>query len=554
MDGVRRAFHDRVNWQCRPGAPELGCCPVNGPRGLSMLSEWAVMLDDDGPLINYYGPGKTTLTMRDGIPLTLRQETSYPVEGTVALIVEPEERAEFNLRLRIPLWSKETQVTVNGEPIDGVRPGEYLSLRRRWSRDDKVELKLDMGLRTEPGEGIRKGRVNLFRGPLLLAYDQHYNLDRVSPPTLNPVDLAAQRRPVPDETLPSWLLVEVGPAKDRVTLCDFASAGAYGTPYRSWLPATGTGPAPFYLAKPVNDQHVAPGKLLLEWGALGSLSRPVPYEQTLLLSRHPDGSDPMFEVEAEFAYYVVDLEPGRYYWQVIRRNEHGERTNKFGFQSFVVDPDVESRPLDLPPKLQMSPDGVVASSKLDGNGAPTFGQLLVSRNVAPAEDRHGDKSGAVAFNGQDSKISYKLAYFPSDNYSATCWFYLESYPKALYEQIVSAWCPGEDPLRITVEGKELHARIAGFDTGGTRRVKVDLERWIHVAAVKEGGQLTFYVDGKLIGSTAAPASVFSRSTEIAIGANPLYSGHEYLHGRIDDFSFYARALTADEVRQAFEGR
>ena len=164
---------------------------------------------------------------------------------------------------------------------------------------------------------------------------------------------------------------------------------------------------------------MAPGKLLLKWGALGSPSRPVPYEQTLLLSRHPDGYDPVVEVEAEFAYHVVDLEPGLYYWQVIPRNEHGERANEFGFQSFVVDSNVESRPLDLPPKLQVSTNGVVASSKLDGDGAPTFGQLLVSRKVAPAEDRHGNKSGAVAFNGQDSKISYKLAYFPSDNYSAT---------------------------------------------------------------------------------------------------------------------------------------
>jgi hyaluronoglucosaminidase len=139
------------------------------------------------------------------------------------------------------------------------------------------------------------------------------------------------------------------------------------------------------------------------------------------------------------------------------------------------------------------------------------------------------------------------------DYTATCWFYLESYPKEHYEQVLSAWCPGEDPLRITIEGEELFARIEGFGTGGTPRVRVELGRWVHAAAVKEGAQLTLYVDGVSVGSTAAPAEVLSRSTEIAIGANPLYTGHEYLRGRVDDLHFYARALSAEEVQSAFAG-
>jgi hypothetical protein len=394
--------------------------------------------------------------------------------------------------------------------------------------------------------------MSLFRGPLLLACDQHYNRpDRESPPTLDPRNLNARILPIPDETLPPWTLVEVGPEDERVTLCDFASAGAYGTFYWSWLPATALGPGPFHLGRPVEGQRVAPGPVLLEWGGLG-LPRPVRYEQTLALSRRPEGRDPVQEANVGFAYHVLNLEPGTYYWQVTRRNAHGERTNELGFQSFVVDPEIIPQPLDLPPKLPVDENGVVVASRLDGDGTPTFGELLGSRNVTPAEDRHGHPAGAVAFNGQDSRISYRLAYFPPDDYSAMCWFYLEGYPQENYEQIVSAWCPGEDPLRITIEGQEVFARIEGFGTGGTPRVGVDLRRWIHVAAVKEGAQLTLYVDGKVIGATAAPAEVLSRSTEIALGANPLYPGHEYLHGRIDDFRFYARSLSAEEVRQDFE--
>ena len=43
MDGERRASAHDIVFQARPGSPELNCCSVNAPRGIGMLSEWAVM-------------------------------------------------------------------------------------------------------------------------------------------------------------------------------------------------------------------------------------------------------------------------------------------------------------------------------------------------------------------------------------------------------------------------------------------------------------------------------------------------------------------------------
>ena len=48
MDGVREASHHTIVFQARAGTPELNCCSVNGPRGLGMLSEWAVIQTDEG--------------------------------------------------------------------------------------------------------------------------------------------------------------------------------------------------------------------------------------------------------------------------------------------------------------------------------------------------------------------------------------------------------------------------------------------------------------------------------------------------------------------------
>ena len=56
MDGVRKASAHEIVFQAREGSPELNCCSVNAPRGIGMLSDWAVMVDDDGYVLNFYAP------------------------------------------------------------------------------------------------------------------------------------------------------------------------------------------------------------------------------------------------------------------------------------------------------------------------------------------------------------------------------------------------------------------------------------------------------------------------------------------------------------------
>ena len=61
MDGVREASAHSIVFQARAGGPELNCCSVNGPRALGMLSEWAVMRDAKGFVVNWHGPGTANL-------------------------------------------------------------------------------------------------------------------------------------------------------------------------------------------------------------------------------------------------------------------------------------------------------------------------------------------------------------------------------------------------------------------------------------------------------------------------------------------------------------
>ena len=252
MDGVRKANFHEIGFQCRPGSPELNCCSVNAARGLGLIGEWAVMRDADGLFLNGYGPGTIAAALESGGVVKLIQETTYPLMGSVRIRVEPEKPGRFALRLRIPHWSSRTSVKVNGEPVTDVVPGRYLALSRAWKPGDVVDLELDMTPRYWAGERESAGRTSIYRGPILLAYDRRFNaIDAADLPPLDAANLSGG--PPADRVgpMPPMLLIEYPAAGGRsVRLCDFASAGADGSAYLSWLKVEHVTALPFRRTDP----------------------------------------------------------------------------------------------------------------------------------------------------------------------------------------------------------------------------------------------------------------------------------------------------------------
>ena len=262
MDGVRKASAHEIAFQSREGTPELNCCSVNSARGFGLLSDWALMRDDEALVLNWFGAGSVTTSVKPGVTVTIVQESDYPFSGKAALRIEPTSPVEFTLKLRLPGWSVRTQATINGEPIErgpgsalsqgapsivpsaaswhlgaGESRASYLVLQRTWRMTDRIEMVFDMSLRYWLGERECTGKASLYIGPVLLAYDRRFN--GMDPDQIPALDLRSLRYRVVEcqEWVPALLLVEVQDATGRsVRLCDFGSAGEGGTPYCSWLP------------------------------------------------------------------------------------------------------------------------------------------------------------------------------------------------------------------------------------------------------------------------------------------------------------------------------
>jgi hypothetical protein len=260
MDGERRSSAHDIDFQARAGSPELNCCSVNAPRGLGVLSEWAVMRREEGLALNYYGPCSVELPAPSGGTIRLEQQTDYPLSGRVRLTVRTDREEPMTLHLRMPGWSPSTEVRLNGE-VSGAAPGgTYHAIERRWRDGDVIQLGLDMAPRLWVGERECRGKVSVYRGPLLLAYDPRF--DRWPPDELPELDLREppeiQDRPEA-EPKPLLLLRFAARDGDAVTLCDFASAGAAGNPYRSWLPGPAMEPVPFSRSNPLRSVRAKDG-------------------------------------------------------------------------------------------------------------------------------------------------------------------------------------------------------------------------------------------------------------------------------------------------------
>jgi hypothetical protein len=73
-------------------------------------------------------------------------------------------------------------------------------------------------------------------------------------------------------------------------------------------------------------------------------------------------------------------------------------------------------------------------------------------------------------------------------------------------------------------------------------------KWHHMAATRTNNALSFYIDGKLIGTSATPAGSgpYSSTFEYLVGYG-YNNGVQYWKGSLDDLRIYNRVLSATEL-------
>lgn len=120
---------------------------------------------------------------------------------------------------------------------------------------------------------------------------------------------------------------------------------------------------------------------------------------------------------------------------------------------------------------------------------------------------------------------------------------VDTTPNVMYRR---AWTLAQFQGRLFC-GTLPSGRVLSIEAG--RNVTYDAELpagWRHVAAVRQGGKLKLFLDGKLVGESKEflPADYnLSNNEPLKVGAGP----GSFLAGRLSDLRLYERALTSDEI-------
>ena len=215
------------------------CCTANGPRGFLCFLDNLFVRDNSAATFNFYASA-----LVDGFDMY----SLYPRENYARIVSHI--TGQLELRLRIPGWSRQTSVVLNGKALEGVEPGMYFTIARDWQLGDIVEITFDMPVVAH----VLEHNVAFTRGPILFARDSRLDAGDFTEPFRRGIrdgQVIESFHPVRAASDDFWMqfaaVLPVGAHNENpegahgsmLTFCDYASAGNSwhrDNYYRTWFP------------------------------------------------------------------------------------------------------------------------------------------------------------------------------------------------------------------------------------------------------------------------------------------------------------------------------
>jgi DUF1680 family protein len=244
----------RLSWYA------CACCPPNIMRMFASLAAYLATTNDRGVQFHQFTDADVSLLTGDG-PLRLAMRTEYPWHGHIAVTVVESPPTAWALSLRLPAWTTQDQIAINGVTSPAQVKNGYVLVERAWTAGDQVVLNLDIEPRVTSGnrkiDAVR-GCVAIERGPLVYCIEAvdnaSFDLAGISIKTAGPLqetpidDLPAVPAVVAQGVLrvpvePEDLLYQdvdsrevIETSVDVVAVPYFLWANRGGGPMRVWIP------------------------------------------------------------------------------------------------------------------------------------------------------------------------------------------------------------------------------------------------------------------------------------------------------------------------------
>ena len=171
------------------------CCSGTYIQNTADYHNLIYFTDTSGLYVNLYLPSEVTWEVR-GASAKATLDTTYPETERSSLTLTLGQPTRMALRFRVPQWTKDMRVAVNGQATDVVcRPGTWAVVDREWKSGDRVEITIPLALRMEAVDRQHPDRVAVVRGPVVLVLEGPYHAWHF-------------RLPERDDDLATWLVPE----------------------------------------------------------------------------------------------------------------------------------------------------------------------------------------------------------------------------------------------------------------------------------------------------------------------------------------------------------
>ena len=142
------------------------CCVGSGFENQAKYGEAIYYHSNKDLYVNLFIPSELDWKEKG---LILKQETKFPDEGALKLIVESGDAVSAAFNIRYPSWAGAATVKVNGKKASlKNKPGSYIVLNRKWKKGDVIEVNFPMTLQLIPTNDDPT-KVAIAYGPIVLA-------------------------------------------------------------------------------------------------------------------------------------------------------------------------------------------------------------------------------------------------------------------------------------------------------------------------------------------------------------------------------------------------
>ncbi|MBZ4649406.1 beta-L-arabinofuranosidase domain-containing protein [Thermosipho sp. (in: thermotogales)] len=158
---------------------DCACCPPNLARFIASFPGYIYTVSDEGIQVHFYEKSSADLSFKSS-PVKIVQETDYPLDKHVYLIVETVIEVPFSIFLRIPGWTSDFSIKIDGKESPVRTQNGYLELNHHWKGKHTIEFTLKMTpelMEAHPFVRDNLEKVAVKKGPIIYCAEQVDNPD-----------------------------------------------------------------------------------------------------------------------------------------------------------------------------------------------------------------------------------------------------------------------------------------------------------------------------------------------------------------------------------------